>query len=217
MSHQPPAPHHPQSASASVVSGGLSAAAVGLLAVIGSLLNRDRRLRASARIVTATGLVAAWTAGRVRTDDAATTTVEAVDTYRVPLLPAPELGLEPDPPVRPVQGGRARLLGSLIVLVGGWLLVSPLFLDYPFTASAQDKQMREYGAAIIVVLGGLWLHQHPRSGGLAALLCAVAGILLVVAAAVAPPALPRVQANEIVCGGLLVALPLAREVLRRAR
>jgi hypothetical protein len=122
-----------------------------------------------------------------------------------------ELAAHPEPrSVRPRARRRPAIeptldlpASLLLIALGAWLLVAQGFLAYPLTDRANAHTMDEYGVAIVVVLGGLWLCQH-RGSRPAAGICLVAGALLFVAGFTDRNHSDNMHLNEMIVGALIV-------------
>lgn len=101
-------------------------------------------------------------------------------------------------------------IGVLALLVlGGWLLVGQWVLAYPFSVTGQNSALRDLGLAVVIALSAVWLRQVGASR-VAVAICALSGVLLVVAGVVAPHDAVRVRWNEVLSGCLvLVATGMA--------
>jgi hypothetical protein len=93
----------------------------------------------------------------------------------------------------------------LLIALGLWLVVANGLLGYPLTDAANAHTMKELGVAIVVVLGGLWLHQH-RGSRPAAVLCLIGGVLLFLTGFTDGPHTGRMQLNEMIVGALITVV-----------
>lgn len=112
-----------------------------------------------------------------------------------------------------------RLLPSAavgLIVVAGWLFVSPWLLGYPFSSAAEGAQLRQTGAAVVLAWCGLWLHQGGRRL-VVSLVAAVVGGLVLLSAAWYHYAYAPIEVNGMVSGGAAISFALLTMVRQRTR
>jgi len=122
--------------------------------------------------------------------------------------------------VRARQGVRPSLrkpAAGLLVGVGLWLILTQGVFYSESDPSGRNGTFRALTAGIVLVLPGLHLFLK-RSSVVAAAVCLVAGVGLVLGGVLADSPDPRGPVNEVVCGVLvLLAVPLAALPALRGR
>lgn len=108
---------------------------------------------------------------------------------------------------------RIHWAGLAMVLLGGWMVVSPLLLFYPNAEVTNDVILRDYGFAAVLVVFGLLLRSPHRHAAVAAV-PAVAGSALLLAVAVNEPLTIRATVNDIAAGILALVLAAGHVLLR---
>ncbi len=82
------------------------------------------------------------------------------------------------------EGGNAPLYGIatfVLLACGAWMALGTFFLGYPTTETGYDNVLRSLGAAVVVLLAGLWLVNVAATRWVAGL-CVVVGAAEVYAA-----------------------------------
>jgi hypothetical protein len=100
-----------------------------------------------------------------------------------------------------------------LLLLGAWTFVGVFMLGYPYSVVGQNSELRALGAAIVLMLCGLWI-RHLGFSAVAATLAGVVGAAMTWAAVVLPHGNPRVRIDELVVG-VLVMLVTAAAVATR--
>lgn len=125
---------------------------------------------------------------------------------------APE-GMRLPPASMPVK---IHWTAGAMVLLGGWMIVSPLVLFYPDSELTNDVILRDYAVAAILVMFGVLLRSLNHRAVLAAVPAAAAAVLLLAVAFNAPLTV-RATVNEIASASLAVALAVGYLLLRGAK
>lgn len=101
-----------------------------------------------------------------------------------------------------------RAAGLVLIMLSVWLLVCPAVLGYPFSAEVTNARLREQGLAVVLELAGIWRLLVGRSR-VAFGVGLVAGLALLVSAAVMQPESGVIAVNEAVIGALVILATVA--------
>lgn len=96
-----------------------------------------------------------------------------------------------------------RSASIALLVLGVWTALGPWFVGYPFTASANAAILRHFALAIVVAYAGFYTY-YVGTSGIPSFLGAIGGILLIVAAIAFQQGAPRITANEVGTGALVV-------------
>lgn len=102
-----------------------------------------------------------------------------------------------------------------LVVLGAWTFIGVFVLGYPYSVVGQNSELRALGAAIVLMLCGLWI-RHLGFSVVAATLAGAVGAAMTWAAFALPHDNPRVRVDEFIVG-VLVMLTTAAAAATRPR
>jgi hypothetical protein len=91
----------------------------------------------------------------------------------------------------------------LLLTLGVWTFLGAFILGYPYTAIGQNSVLRVLGAAIVLMVCGLWI-RHVGFSAVAVIVAGLVGAALLWSALELPHEISRIRVNEGIIGALVL-------------